>query len=277
LQNAPPSKRTQEEPNNNKEDERERPDWASKIIDGFEARVGRLENKVQKITAETNKAAIKFAGLGFRSSKERAGGWLEAEIPHHNCGLIMDAHVALEYVNTVIEGHKTITCLEKLSRQLKTKTIADGLAMTSFESKVPMYLSAPRGHKIIKSEASYFNTLTNYEDWDVSSTGFWDQLKEELIEFKAAHAEHIGDCLDPESQAYAVAMLAPTDAVAWIKGFIGSCRITIRNSPGQSLEARKLGMLPPESGAQCLPKLWCKEKGSRGCSKHVRMHRSPKR
>jgi hypothetical protein len=34
------------------------------------------------------------------------------------------------------------------------------------------------------------------------------------MEFKAAHSEHIGGCLDPESQAYAVAMLALADLVA---------------------------------------------------------------
>jgi hypothetical protein len=46
---------------------------------------------------------------------------------------------------------------------------------------------------------------------------FGTGLKEELIEFKkVAPAEQIGDCLNPESRAYTVAM----PALAWIEGFI---------------------------------------------------------
>jgi hypothetical protein len=196
----------------------ERPDWASEVISTFEGRVNGLENKVQKISADSDETAIKFAGLGFRSQKETAA-WCEIAIPHHNCGLIVDAHMVLEHVNAAIEGQETIHRLEKLSR-LKIKTIADGLAMTSFETKLPRYFSAPGPHKIIRSDASYFNKLPNHEDWDSPSTGFRDRLKEELTEFKAAHSEHIGGCLDPESRAYAVAMLALADSVAWIEGFI---------------------------------------------------------
>jgi hypothetical protein len=115
----------------------ERPDWASEVISTFEGRVNGLENKVQKISADSDETAIKFAGLGFRSQKETAA-WCEIAIPHHNCGLIVDAHMVLEHVNAAIEGQETIHRLEKLSR-LKIKTIADGLAMTSFETKLPRY------------------------------------------------------------------------------------------------------------------------------------------
>jgi hypothetical protein len=111
------------------------PDWASEVISTFEGRVNGLENKVQQISADSNETAIKFAGLGFRSQKETAT-WCKIAIPHHNCGLIVDAHMVLEHVNAAIEGQETITRLEKLSR-LKIKTIADGLAMTSFETKLP--------------------------------------------------------------------------------------------------------------------------------------------
>jgi hypothetical protein len=47
--------------------------------------------------------------------------------------------MVLEHVNAAIEGQEAITCLEILSR-LKIKTIADGLAMMSFETKLPPLL-----------------------------------------------------------------------------------------------------------------------------------------
>lgn len=196
-----------------------RPSWVADVIKAFEGRVDKLENKVQSINAETDEAAIKFAGLGFRSAKE-TGVWLETEIPNHSCGLIVDAqHVVLEHVNAAIEGQETITCLEKLSR-LKIKTIADGLALTSFEHKLPHCFSAVLGHKIVKANASFFNKLRVCDGWDLASTGHRDRLKEELTEFKVAHSNHITNSLDAQSRAHAITMLALTDAVAWIEGFI---------------------------------------------------------
>jgi hypothetical protein len=42
--------------------------------------------------------------------------------------------------------------------------LADGLAMTSFEAKVTRYFSQSLVHKVVKHDASYFETIGSYND-----------------------------------------------------------------------------------------------------------------
>jgi hypothetical protein len=98
------------------------------VIKLFESRIEDLSTRLLKVTAETDEQAVRFAGLGFRSSRE-ANVWLVCHLLAHHCGLIVDIHVVLEHIQVQSFGQDSIKTLESLIK-LKIKTMADGLAMS---------------------------------------------------------------------------------------------------------------------------------------------------
>jgi hypothetical protein len=140
-------------------------------------------------------------------------------MPAHPCGLIVDVHMVMEHIQATISGQDSLGRLEKLYK-LKIRTLADGLAMTSFETKVPRYFSLSSVHKVVKQDASYFETIGTYDEWDAPVSGFWARLKEELVTFRAAHQDNIDETLDRDTIGYAMATMALTESVAWLEGFI---------------------------------------------------------
>jgi hypothetical protein len=195
-----------------------KPEWMEEVIKGFEVRLDKVSERLSQVTAETDEQAIRFAGLGFRTSRE-ANAWLVLHMPDHHCGLVVDLHMVMEHVQAAIAGQDSISRLEKLFK-LKIKTLADGLAMTSFETKVPRYFSQTNVHKVVKHDASHFDTISTFEDWDAPISGFRTRLKEELSTFRAAHQENIDEALHRDSIGYAIATMALTEAVSWLDGFI---------------------------------------------------------
>jgi hypothetical protein len=198
--------------------EAKKPEWFDDVMKGFEGRLDKVSDRVSKVTAETDEHAIRFAGLGFRSSKE-SNAWLVLHMPDHHCGLVVDVHMVMEHIQAAITGTDSISMSDKLFK-LKIKTLADGLAMKSFESKVPRYFSQSSVHKVVKHDASHFETIATFDEWDTPISGFRTRLKEELQTFRAAHRDNIDESLNRESIGYAVATMALTESVSWLEGFI---------------------------------------------------------
>jgi hypothetical protein len=142
--------------------EEPKPDWLEDVVKTLERRLEEISIRLSKVTADTDESAIRFAGLGFRSSRE-ANVWLMLSMPEHNCGLVVDVHMVMEHVHASITRLDSISRLEKLLK-LKIKTLADGLAMTSFETKVPRYFSQAATHKVVKQDGSYFDTIATFDD-----------------------------------------------------------------------------------------------------------------
>jgi hypothetical protein len=110
-----------------------------------ETRVDNLERKLNSLISKSDERAIRFAGLGFQSIAN-SNAWLTAELPQHRSGLIVEAHTVLEHVYHAIDGIDTIAMMEKLYK-IKVTTIADSVAMTSFDAKTPKYFSKSQAHK----------------------------------------------------------------------------------------------------------------------------------
>jgi hypothetical protein len=196
----------------------DKPDWVHDVITTFETRIDDISTRLSKVTAETDQQAVRFAGLGFRSHRD-AHAWLAIHLPSYSCGLIVDVHVVFEHIHSQIFGIDSIKTSESLIK-LKVKTMADSLAMTSFEQKVPRFFKKSTTHKVIKDDASHFDTIPSNDDWDAPGSGFRALLKEELVTFRAAHLELIDSALERDSIAYAVARMALTESVSWVDGFI---------------------------------------------------------
>jgi hypothetical protein len=195
-----------------------KPEWVADVIKSFETRIENLSTRMAQITAENDEQAIRFAGLGFRSARE-ANAWLVINMPGHHCGLIVDVHTVFEHIQIQSFGQDSIKTMESLSK-LKIKTMADGIAMTSFEQKIPRFFKKAAVHKVVRDDSSHFDTIVSYDEWDAPGSGFRVQLKDELVTFRAAHLEIIDSVLDRDSKARAIASMALTESVSWIEGFI---------------------------------------------------------
>ena len=134
-----------------------------------------MSARLSRVTAETDEQAIRFTGLGFRSTHE-ANSWLAINLPEHPCGLIVDVHIVMEHVYAAIEGQEVIG---QLQRQIKLGilTLADGLAMSLFQTKVPRFFSKQGAHTAIKNDSSFFREVIIWDDWDAPMTGFRAVLK----------------------------------------------------------------------------------------------------
>jgi hypothetical protein len=136
----------------------------------MESKITKVSEGLARVKAETDDHAIRFAGLGFRSSKE-SNAWLLIHMPDHHYGLVVDVHMVMEHVQSQITGTDTINMLEKLFK-LKLQTLADGMATKSYERKIPRFFSQASVHKVIKHDDSHFETIGSYEEWDTPVSGF---------------------------------------------------------------------------------------------------------
>jgi hypothetical protein len=196
----------------------DKPDWVTDVIKSFETRLDDCSVRIARITAESDEEAIKFAGLGFRSSRE-SNAWLATNLPEYNCGLIVDVNIVMEHVHSIIGCQPIIGNLEKFYK-LKIETLSDGLAMTSFETQIPRFFCKPMAYSVVKNDASYFDEIVSNEEWQMPGDGYRDKLKEELTMFRTSHQGNIDLALDRDSPAYAVASMALTESVSWVEGFI---------------------------------------------------------
>jgi uncharacterized MAPEG superfamily protein len=195
-----------------------------------ETRVDGMKRKLSSLLAKTEERAIRFAGLGFQTIAD-SNAWLELVLRKHQSGLLVDAHMVFEHVNHgAIEGIGTIATMEKLYK-IKVLCIADSVAMTSFDAKTPKYFSRLQGHRVLKLDASYFDTIVSHSDWADVATGFKMRLQEALAEFQESHACFIDQAVEPGSKGHALAHSALTESVAWIIGFIQFIALLCTTSP----------------------------------------------
>jgi hypothetical protein len=188
------------------------------VVTQFESRMNGMETQMGRVMAKGDKRAIGFAGLGFLKPAQ-ASAWIEAEMPHHPTGAIVDVHIVFERIHHSMSNVSTLSVMQQLVK-IKVQSIADGSAITSFDQRIPKFFSKSSGHKVIKEAASFLDLVPLWNDWDDAQKGFCLQLEEELIAFEEAHSEEIEFLQEYSMKAYTVAKLALTASVAWIHGFI---------------------------------------------------------
>jgi hypothetical protein len=197
-----------------------RGDIPDEVSTRMESRLAAMDIKVGKMLAKGDDAAIKFAGLGFTKHGD-ANSWLEKALPHHPSGLIVDAHMVFERVFYNMDNSDTLQRLQQCYK-IKVTTIADGVAITSFDSKIPKFFSKSHGHKVVKTDGSFFDAIGSYQEWDDPGTGYRLRLQEELSNFEDIHGTYLEEYFDSSdsNQGYSVSRLALTESMGWIDGFI---------------------------------------------------------
>jgi hypothetical protein len=175
-----------------------------------------LEEKLNALYAKADELSIRFANLGFRGQPE-ANAWLAMNIPSHNFGWIVDPHILMEHVHYAISAEDTLKRLESIYK-LKLHTIAQGLAVSSFEHKVPKFFTQTSSYRVIKDDSSYSDAIPTYADWDEKDNGWRDKLEEELVSFQTSMEDGIALQFGPGTPSYHLASLSVTRSVGWIRG-----------------------------------------------------------
>jgi hypothetical protein len=64
-------------------------------------------------------------------------GWIEAHLPEHKFGLIIDTHMVFEQLHSATA--KTIPTLQQLAK-IEMKDLSQGVAVSSFNHQIPNLL-----------------------------------------------------------------------------------------------------------------------------------------
>jgi hypothetical protein len=145
---------------------------------------------------------------------------LEKELPHHPAGLIVDVHMVFEHVFYSMDNTDTLACLQQCYK-IKVTAIADGVTITSFDSKIPKFFSRSHGHKVVKRDGSFLDSIGSYQEWDDLGTGYRLWLQEELATFEDIHGTYLDEYFEyGTGQGYSISCLALTESMGWIEGII---------------------------------------------------------
>ncbi len=122
-----------------------------------------METKLSALLSKGDKRAINFAGLGFLCIGD-SNAWLESVLKSHPSGLIVNVHMVFEHIHYALKGIDTISTMEKLYK-IKVTCTADSVAMMLFDAKTPKYFSRLQGHRVLKLDASYFDSIVSHAEW----------------------------------------------------------------------------------------------------------------
>jgi hypothetical protein len=189
-----------------------------------------LKNRMVKLETEADGESIRFFGLGFKDRKD-SEGWAQNHLQDCVFGTIVDVHLVMEHIhNAASDTEGTLKQLQSVYK-LKFENLTQGLAVTSFDSRIPKYFSKTSNlvTSIRKSNVSHFDMIPSYAVWDEPQSGARDRLKEELLVFEEAHQELIEQTLDPESKAYNMAKQALNNSVSWIIQLVGYMEDTYKD------------------------------------------------
>jgi hypothetical protein len=139
-------------------------------------------------------------------------------IPSHDFGWILDPHIVMEHVYYAITTEDTLKRLESIYKLKLVTTIAQGLAVSSFENKVPKFFSKVSTYKVIKDDCSYFDAILLFAEWDEKDNGWREKLEEELVSLQSSMEDGISLQFGAGTPAYHLASLSVTRSVGWIRG-----------------------------------------------------------
>ena len=123
----------------------------------------------------------------------------------------------MEHIHHVITGVDSLKQLQNVYK-LKLFTIAESLAVPSFEVVSTRFLSSSRMHTVIDNETSYFTHIKSYKIWNDPSSGFKFRWKKETERFRRAHLLTIKEKLSVWSPHYNLATSSLSEPIAWTIG-----------------------------------------------------------
>jgi hypothetical protein len=91
--------------------------------------------------------------------------------------------------------------------------------MTSFAGAIPKLFSKGK-ELVVKSDASYFDLVPDWQTWDFPETGKRQSLRTALVAFEESHQANIDNELDPDSRGYQLAVASLLSSMTFLESLI---------------------------------------------------------
>jgi hypothetical protein len=95
----------------------------------------------------------------------------------------------MEHIHNAVSDSEGTLKQVQSAYKLNFENLTQGLAVTSFDSRIPKYFSQTYNMvtTIQKSNVRHFDMISSYAVWNEPQSGVRDRLTEELFVFEEAH------------------------------------------------------------------------------------------
>ena len=123
-----------------------------------------IQNRVAELELKNKPKTVKFGGTNLESLGD-ARAWLEQNMAPEwgNVSLVVDVHTCMEHVFSSLQGEEFLSKFIKVHK-LDIQTIAQGLAMSSYETSIPKIYNSGK-FRVIKDNASHLDNVKTWEDF----------------------------------------------------------------------------------------------------------------
>jgi hypothetical protein len=114
----------------------------------------------------------RFFGLGYKDCRA-SERWVQEHLQDCVFSLIVDVHLVIEHIyNAISVNDVTLKQLQSVYK-LKFENLTQGLAVSSFDARIPNYFSKTCNlvTKSSKSNVSCFDSTPSYALWDEPQSG----------------------------------------------------------------------------------------------------------
>ena len=136
-----------------------------------------------------------FFPLGFKNRQDEEN-WLLQYSPNTSFRLVLDVRMICEHNHAQLFGRESILDNSQNLAKLKLKSDTGGLAVTSFELRIPKISLKSVAFKVVRQDASYFDTITSYCEWCAPDDSFRIVFLKLLKEFRQDHQELLSAEMD---------------------------------------------------------------------------------
>lgn len=169
-------------------------------IDLNSSRFQRIEEEIVNLEKASEKESVRFGKLGLKSYAE-AAIWMDLnchkDSDFSGFGYFSDVHVVLEIIN--IEMGNSVATNPNIDSikdradliKLKLKNEWERYTITSFDRTIPKLFLSNAKFQIVKDSASYFDTVSTWEQWKSTEMGFRTRIIRALTNHKRTMEDYL--------------------------------------------------------------------------------------
>ena len=185
-------------------------------------RIEKIEEEIRAMKLLTDNDTIRFGALGFKSYSD-ACSLLLKKCPHDIFGFMSDVHVILEILNVEmgcsVSTNPNVDSIKHRADLVKLKLSTDWerYTVTSFDRSIPRRFLSNAKFAIVKSDSSYFDTVTFWYDWKGSEMGFRIRITSALKIHKETMEDYLRNTLSETHPLFRITYESLLASISWIE------------------------------------------------------------
>ena len=119
--------------------------------------VDTIKDNIEHLLTIGDVSAVQFHYLGIHSEDDMTS-WNAINNPQNNFGIVINSHRVMKTTHHVLHSTNSLACVNTLCK-LQNPSLAQGLAITAFETEFTKFFSVADGHRALKQYESLFNAM----------------------------------------------------------------------------------------------------------------------